>query len=113
MDQETKKEFKEIKNILKNHENEFKILNNKFDKKFDILAAAIKSNQTGIKENQKEIQKQGVLAERRDEKIQQLFEAVVSHNEAHDTPPTKKNMSSKLENHENRISSLETRIKEL
>ena len=60
MDQETKKEFKK--------------LNDKFDRKFDILAGAIKENQKGI-------QKQGVLAEKRDEKIQQLFEAVVSHNE--------------------------------
>jgi len=99
MDQETRKEFKK--------------LNDKFDKKFDILSDAIKENQKSIKENQRSIQKLGVDFEDFRHKQELSLELLESIKEQMEKPLTKKEVNKKLENHENRISALEHTVKEI
>ena len=106
---EIKKDISEIKKTLEGHSKILKEHSKKHlshEKNFETLVQA-------IKENQKELQRQGVLAEERDHRIEQIYEALISHNEQHDVPPTKKDVSTKLENHENRISALEITVKEI
>ena len=109
MDQETKKEFNEIKSILKSNTRRL----DSHDKKFDTLASAIKENQTLIKENQKAIHKQGFMAERRDEKIDQILEAVEGIAEKQNESPTKKEQREINSGFDSRISALETKVKEI